>query len=73
MLKNKKLLNNIGIQVVIAMIIGTIVGIIMGHDAVMFAPLGSLFIHLIKMLVIPLVAVAIISGAASLGSSHAVQ
>ncbi|PSU97148.1 dicarboxylate/amino acid:cation symporter [Photobacterium kishitanii] len=71
MLKNKKLLNNIGIQVVIAMIIGTIVGIIMGHDAVMFAPLGSLFIHLIKMLVIPLVAVAIISGAASLGSSHA--
>ncbi|PTB34012.1 dicarboxylate/amino acid:cation symporter [Photobacterium phosphoreum] len=70
-LKNKKLLNNIGVQVVIAMIIGTIVGIIMGHDAVMFAPLGSLFIHLIKMLVIPLVAVAIISGAASLGSSHA--
>ena len=70
-LKNQNLLHNIGVQVVIAMIIGTIVGIIMGHDAVMFAPLGSLFIHLIKMLVIPLVAVAIISGAASLGNSHA--
>lgn len=71
MLKNKNLLSNIGVQVVIAMIIGTIVGIVMGHDAAMFAPLGSLFIHLIKMLVIPLVAVAIISGAASLGNSQA--
>ena len=48
-LKNQNLLHNIGVQVVIAMIIGTIVGIIMGHDAVMFAPLGSLFIHLINL------------------------
>ncbi|MGF1875944.1 dicarboxylate/amino acid:cation symporter [Photobacterium frigidiphilum] len=52
------------------MIVGTIVGAMMGHSASMFAPLGSIFIHLIKMLVIPLVAVAIISGAAGLGSSH---
>jgi Na+/H+-dicarboxylate symporter len=69
-LKEKGLLGNIGIQVVIAMIVGTIVGAMMGHSASMFAPLGSIFIHLIKMLVIPLVAVAIISGAAGLGSSH---
>ncbi|MGF1790853.1 MULTISPECIES: dicarboxylate/amino acid:cation symporter [Photobacterium] len=52
------------------MIVGTIVGAMMGHSASIFAPLGSIFIHLIKMLVIPLVAVAIISGAAGLGSSH---
>lgn len=70
MLKEKGLLGNIGVQVVIAMIVGTIVGAMMGHSASMFAPLGSIFIHLIKMLVIPLVAVAIISGAAGLGSSH---
>jgi Na+/H+-dicarboxylate symporter len=69
-LKEKGLLGNIGVQVVIAMIVGTIVGAMMGHSASMFAPLGSIFIHLIKMLVIPLVAVAIISGAAGLGSSH---
>ncbi|MGF1726553.1 dicarboxylate/amino acid:cation symporter [Photobacterium nomapromontoriensis] len=68
--KEKGLLNNIGIQVVIAMCVGTLVGAMMGHSASMFAPLGSIFIHLIKMLVIPLVAVAIISGAAGLGSSH---
>ncbi|USD38341.1 dicarboxylate/amino acid:cation symporter [Ferrimonas sp. SCSIO 43195] len=71
MQKTKGLLGNIGIQVVIAMIIGTLVGIAMGESAAVFAPLGSIFIHLIKMLVIPLVAVAIISGAAGLGNSHA--
>lgn len=53
------------------MIVGTAVGAMMGQDAAMFAPLGAIFINLIKMLVIPLVAVALISGAAGLGNSHA--
>lgn len=69
-LKTKGLLNNIGVQVVIAMLAGTAVGAAMGHDATLFAPLGAIFINLIKMLVIPLVAVALISGAAGLGDSH---
>lgn len=68
-LKEKSLLSNIGVQVVIAMIIGTVVGAMMGESATMFAPLGAIFINLIKMLVIPLVAVALISGAAGLGNS----
>lgn len=70
MLKEKSLLNNTGVQVVIAMIVGTAVGAMMGHDATVFAPLGAIFINLIKMLVIPLVAVALISGAAGLGNSQ---
>ncbi len=69
-LKEKSLLQNIGVQVVIAMILGTLVGAVMGHSATMFGPLGAIFINLIKMLVIPLVAVALISGAAGLGNSH---
>ena len=69
MLQQKGLLNNIGVQVVIAMIVGTMVGATMGQSAAMFAPLGTIFINLIKMLVIPLVAVALISGAAGLGNS----
>ncbi len=69
--KHKGLLSNIGTQVVIAMIIGTLVGTYMGESATIFAPLGAIFIHLIKMLVIPLVAVAIITGAANLGNSPA--
>ncbi|QYJ78975.1 dicarboxylate/amino acid:cation symporter [Shewanella acanthi] len=68
-MKSKNLLGNIGVQVVIAMIIGALVGFMMGESASVFAPLGTIFIHLIKMLVIPLVLVSIISGAASLGDS----
>ena len=45
-------------------------GVAMGDEAKMFAPLGTLFIQLIKMLVVPLVGISIISGAASLGSSR---
>lgn len=65
----KSLMGNIGLQVIIAMVIGGLVGLYMGESAAIFGPLGDLFINLIKMLVIPLVAVSIIAGAASLGNS----
>ncbi|MBO2627425.1 dicarboxylate/amino acid:cation symporter [Shewanella algae] len=68
-MNNKHWIGNIGVQVVIAMFLGATVGWWLGKDASMFAPLGTIFIHLIKMLVIPLVLVAIISGAASLGDT----
>ncbi len=64
-----KLLKNLGFQILIAMIVGIIVGIAMGEQASMFAPLGDIFIKLIKMLVVPLVAISIVSGAASLGAT----
>ncbi|WP_428242665.1 dicarboxylate/amino acid:cation symporter [Gynuella sp.] len=67
----QKMVKNIGFQVVVAMIIGAIAGALMGQQAAMFAPLGAIFIHLIKMLVIPLIAVSIIAGAANLGDSPA--
>ena len=65
----KKLLKNLGIWIIIAMIIGIVVGIIMGPQASMFKPLGDFFIQLIKMLVVPLVLVSIVSGAAALGET----
>nr|WP_321406843.1 dicarboxylate/amino acid:cation symporter [uncultured Carboxylicivirga sp.] len=65
----KKLIKNLGFQILVAMIVGVAVGIFMGPKASIFSPLGDLFIQLIKMLVIPLVAVSIISGAASLGAT----
>ncbi|MBR4045669.1 MAG: dicarboxylate/amino acid:cation symporter [Alistipes sp.] len=65
----KKLLKNLGVWIIIAMIIGIVVGIFMGPEASMFKPLGDLFIQLIKMLVVPLVLVSIISGAAALGET----
>lgn len=66
----KKLLSNLGLWILVAMCLGIVVGVAMGDKATMFAPLGSLFIQLIKMLVVPLVAISIISGAASLGGSR---
>ena len=68
-MKKKSLFKNIGVQIIIAMILGTLVGFLMGKDAEIFAPLGTIFIHLIKMLVIPLIVISIISGAANLSDS----
>ena len=65
----KKLLKNLGIWIIVAMIIGIVVGIFMGEDASFFKPLGDFFIQLIKMLVVPLVFVSIVSGAAALGET----
>ena len=66
----KKFLTNLGFWILVAMAAGVVAGVAMGEGASVFAPLGALFIQLIKMLVVPLVAVSIISGAASLGSSR---
>jgi Na+/H+-dicarboxylate symporter len=66
----KKLLKNLGFWILVAMVAGVAVGVLMGEESEVFKPLGTLFIQLIKMLVVPLVAVSIISGAASLGSSR---
>ena len=66
----KRLVKNQGFWILVAMIAGICVGALMGEKSAMFQPLGALFIQLIKMLVVPLVAISIISGAASLGSSR---
>ena len=66
----KKLFKNLGWWILVAMVAGIVVGIAMGEQAAIFAPFGKLFIQLIKMLVVPLVGISIISGAASLGSSR---
>ena len=52
------------------MVAGVVAGVVMGEGASVLTPLGTLFIQLIKMLVVPLVAISIISGAASLGCSR---
>ena len=65
----KKLLKNLGLWILVAMVAGVAVGGIMGNEAKLFAPLGTLFIQLIKMLVVPLVFVSIVSGAAALGET----
>ena len=58
--KIKKAFGDIGFQIFLAMIIGIVVGRVMGEPAAVFAPLGTLFIQLIKMLVVPLVFISIV-------------
>lgn len=58
---------NLGIIIILSMLLGIAAGAVLGENAVAVRPLGEIFIQLIKMVVIPLVAVSIISGAASLG------
>ena len=66
----RSILKNLGFWILAAMVAGIVVGVAMGDAAAMFKPLGDVFIQLIKMLVVPLVAVSIFSGAATLGGSR---
>lgn len=56
-------------QILIAMIAGIVAGFFLKEKGVIFAPLGDIFILLIKMVIIPLIFFSIISGAAALGET----
>ena len=62
-------LDKLGLWIIVATVLGAAVGLIMGKPAHMFAPMGNLFMQLIKMVVVPLVLFSLIGGAASLGKS----
>lgn len=66
----KKVVTDLSFQILFAMVLGIVVGRLMGESASVFAPLGTLFIQLIKMLVVPLVFVSIVAGSASLGATN---
>ena len=53
-------------KILIGMICGVIVGSIMGTDAEMLKPIGTLFINAIKMLIVPLVFFSLIVGITSM-------
>ncbi|WP_050607666.1 dicarboxylate/amino acid:cation symporter [Clostridium niameyense] len=65
----KKSLFNLSNAIILSMILGIIVGSIMGKNAVIFSPLGDIFMKLIKMVIIPLVFCSIVAGASSIGDS----
>ncbi|WMJ79221.1 dicarboxylate/amino acid:cation symporter [Clostridium sp. MB40-C1] len=67
--KDKGILYNLGFWIIISMLLGIIIGAFMGKKASIFAPIGDIFMQLIKMVVVPLVAASIITGAASIGNS----
>ena len=55
-------------KIVLGMVLGIIVGLIFGENATYLKPLGTLFINLIKMLIVPLIFVSLVVGVMSMGN-----
>lgn len=62
-------LSSLGKWIILATVLGAVTGLVMGEPASMFAPVGNLFMTLIKMVVVPMVFFSLVGGAASLGNS----
>lgn len=62
-------LSSLGKWIILATVLGAVTGLAMGKPASMFAPVGNLFMTLIKMVVVPMVFFSLVGGAASLGNS----
>ena len=57
-------------QVLIAMIGGAFVAMIFGERALIFSPLGTIFMKLLKMVIVPLILFSVSSGVTSIGDSN---
>ena len=55
-------------KIIIGMVLGIIIGLIFGEGATQLKPLGTLFINLIKMLIVPLIFVSLVVGVMSMGN-----
>ncbi len=54
-------------QIFIGLILGVVVGLVFGEKATIIKPVGTIFLRLITMIVVPLVLVSLMLGTASLG------
>ncbi len=63
---------NLSIKIFISLVLSVIVGLILGEDSIPWlkaylAPFGTMFINLIKMIIVPVVLSSLVCGVASLG------
>lgn len=56
-------------RILSALVLGAIVGLVIGPDIVVLAPLGDLMIKLLKMIILPLIFFAIVMGVGSMPAS----
>jgi aerobic C4-dicarboxylate transport protein len=63
---------HLSIQILLAMVLGTIVGHVWPERADSFKPLGDLFIKLVRMLVAPIIFCTVVHGIASVGEARKV-
>ena len=57
-------------KVLVGMLLGIAVGHYMGKDALFFKPFGTVFVNMIKMVVVPLVFFSILNGITSIGDAN---
>ena len=55
-------------QVMLGIILGVVAGVVLRENAVVFKPLGDIFLNLLKMLIVPLVFASLVMGVVNLGN-----
>ena len=65
---------NLSVKIFLALVLSVVVGLIAGPDALPFikwwiAPIGTMFINLIKMMIVPVVFTSLIVGMTSIGDT----
>lgn len=63
--KSKKI--SLPVQIIVSIVMGILVGLYLPQAALSLAPLGDVFIRLLKMIIVPLVLASIVMGVVSLG------
>lgn len=54
------------LQILVGMVLGITVGVVLGEQATVLKPIGTLFVNIIKMLIVPLVFCSLIVGVTSM-------
>ena len=62
--------SNLLIRILIGLVLGAIVGMIAGESILWVAPFGSLFVRLLKMIVMPVILATLVVGAASISPAE---
>lgn len=57
-------------QILIALLLAVGVGVVLGEKALLFEPLGTLFLNALNMIIVPLVVTSIVSGVANIGGAE---
>ena len=61
------------VQILVAIVVGVALGLAFGDRVALIEPIGTLFIRLLKMLIVPLTFLTLISGITKLDSIHSLR
>ncbi len=61
------MIKNLSLKILIAIVLGSIFGLILGPKASSVKILGDIFIRLLKMIIVPLILASMITGVMSIG------